>query len=131
MTTLYLIRGVPGSGKSTFAESLLSSGMVDFVYEADHYFYEDGEYKFDASKLGRSHKQCQDSVRSALISGRSVAVSNTSTTEREVHVYKEIAEEFAAHFVSVVVENRHEGVNVHNVPEDKIRQMKDRFSIKL
>lgn len=131
MITLYLIRGVPGSGKSTFAESLLSSGMVDFVYEADHYFYEDGEYKFNASKLGEAHKQCQDNVRNALINGRSVAVSNTSTTEREVCVYKEIAKEFAANFVSVVVENRHEGVNVHNVPEDKIRQMKDRFSIKL
>ena len=131
MITLYLIRGVPGSGKSTFAESLLNSGMVDFVYEADDYFYEDGEYKFNASKLGEAHKQCQSNVRSALINGRSVAVSNTSTTEDEVRVYKRIAEEFAAHFVSVVVENRHEGVSVHNVPEDKIRQMKDRFSIKL
>jgi hypothetical protein len=29
------------------------------------------------------------------------------------------------------VENRHGGTNVHNVPEDKIEQMKNRFSIKL
>lgn len=29
--TLYLIRGVPGCGKSTLAETMLRSGMVDEV----------------------------------------------------------------------------------------------------
>jgi len=32
---------------------------------------------------------------------------------------------------TIVVENRHGGTNVHNVPEDKIEQMKNRFEIKL
>jgi hypothetical protein len=29
------------------------------------------------------------------------------------------------------VENRHDGVNEHGVPEDKIQAMKDRFEVKL
>jgi len=29
------------------------------------------------------------------------------------------------------VENRHGGVNQHNVPEDKLKIMKDRFEVKL
>jgi hypothetical protein len=31
----------------------------------------------------------------------------------------------------VVVENRHGGTNEHNVPEDKIELMRNRFNIKL
>jgi hypothetical protein len=32
---------------------------------------------------------------------------------------------------TVVVENRHGGVNQHGVPEEKLEQMKNRFEIKL
>jgi hypothetical protein len=29
------------------------------------------------------------------------------------------------------MENRHEGINEHNVPVDKLEQMKNRFEVKL
>ena len=32
---------------------------------------------------------------------------------------------------SIIVENRHGGVNEHGVPEDKLQAMKDRFEVKL
>ena len=32
---------------------------------------------------------------------------------------------------SIIVENRHKGINEHGVPEDKIQIMKDRFEINL
>jgi hypothetical protein len=32
---------------------------------------------------------------------------------------------------SIIVENRHGGVNEHGVPEDKIELMRNRFEIKL
>jgi hypothetical protein len=32
---------------------------------------------------------------------------------------------------SLIVENRHGGVNLHGVPEEKLNQMKTRFEIKL
>lgn len=129
--TLYLIRGVCGAGKSTFANTLYESGVVDFVFEADKYFEINGEYKFDASKLGIAHKNCQELTALWLYKGASIAVSNTSTTEKEVETYRKIADECNANFVSIIVENRHGGTNTHNVPEDKIQQMKNRFSIKL
>lgn len=131
MPTLYLIRGVPGSGKSTLAQTLLDSGVVSSVLEADNYFYVNGEYVFDASKLGYAHQYCQDWTKQYLKDGHSVAVSNTSTTEKEVAVYQQIAELTGSKFVSIIVENRHEGQNIHNVPSEKIRQMKNRFSVKL
>jgi energy-coupling factor transporter ATP-binding protein EcfA2 len=42
MKELLLLRGCSGSGKSTLAKSL---GGVH--YEADMFFVEDGEYRFD------------------------------------------------------------------------------------
>lgn len=130
--TLFLIRGVPGSGKSTLAVDLFNSGMVALIFEADQYFYDNlGNYNFDASKLGVAHRHCQEKTRYALSQGWSVAVSNTSTKESEVKVYEDIAKELGVTFVSLIVENRHNGVNQHNVPEEKIKQMKDRFSVKL
>ena len=63
--------------------------------------------------------------------GNSVAVSNTSTTEKEVVVYQQIAEELGAKFISLVVESRHDGKNQHGVAEEKLQQMRNRFSVKL
>lgn len=132
MVKLFLIRGVPGSGKSSFAQDLLDSLVVGAVCEADSYFTNGhGDYVFDASKLKEAHNYCEELARSNLKIGVSVAVSNTSTTEKEVEVYRKIAEEFGAQFISLVVESRHGGKNLHNVPADKIQQMKQRFSIKL
>jgi hypothetical protein len=45
--------------------------------------------------------------------------------------YFTLAKEYGYTVFTIVVENRHGGTNVHNVPEDKIEQMKNRFSIKL
>lgn len=129
--TLYLIRGVPGSGKSSLAMQLFNAGLVHQTLEADDWMYEDGLYVFKPENLSYSHQMCQHYTRVSLIEGRSVAVSNTSTTEKEVETYRKIAEECNANFVSLIVENRHGGTNIHNVPEDKIQQMKQRFIIKL
>ena len=60
-----------------------------------------------------------------------IVVSNTFTQEWEIEPYFELAKEYGYKVFVVIVENRHNGVNVHNVPEDKIEQMKNRFNIKL
>lgn len=52
MTDLFIIRGLPGSGKSMFARTIASS-MDDTVhFEADMFFERDGEYRFDATNDG-------------------------------------------------------------------------------
>ena len=132
MKTLYLVRGVPGSGKSTFAKSL---GGTHF--ETDSYFMVDGEYKFDFTKLKEAHKWCQDSVNTSMIlnhttgSHEVIVVSNTFTQEWEMKPYFEMAESWGYRVFSIIVENRHGGVNEHGVPEDKIEVMKTRFEVKL
>jgi hypothetical protein len=45
--------------------------------------------------------------------------------------YFEMAELHEYRVFSIILENRHGGVNEHNVPEDKIEQMKNRFEVVL
>jgi hypothetical protein len=60
-----------------------------------------------------------------------VVVSNTFTQEWEMEPYFELAKKYGYKVFTVIVENRHGGTNEHNVPEDKIEQMKTRFEFKL
>lgn len=136
MKKLYIVRGLPGSGKSTFAEALVSSDFL--VCEADKYFIVDGEYKFDATKLKQAHEWCRNKVetymKDSLVNDqfyREIAVSNTFTQEWEIEAYYKLAEQYGYMVFSIIVENRHGGVNEHGVPADKLEQMKNRFEIKL
>jgi hypothetical protein len=45
--------------------------------------------------------------------------------------YYDLAEKYGYRVYSLIVENRHGGVNEHGVPEEKLEQMKQRFEIKL
>ena len=133
MKELFLLRGLPGSGKSTLAKSL------DGIHiEADQFFMVEGEYKFDASKIKDAHKFCQDTVetymKDSLVNKqfyREIAVANTFTQEWEMEPYFTLAKEYGYTVFTIVVENRHGGVNQHGVPEDKVQMMKDRFEIKI
>jgi hypothetical protein len=48
-----------------------------------------------------------------------------------MELYMELAKSWNYRVFSIIVENRHDGVNQHNVPEDKLQVMKDRFEFKL
>jgi predicted kinase len=127
MKELFLLRGLPGSGKSTLAKSLSDSHI-----EADMFFIKDGEYKFDGSKIKDAHNWCQDVVEHWMDENKpKIVVSNTFTQEWEMDNYYKLAERFGYRLYSVIVENRHGGVNEHGVPEEKLEQMKNRFEIKL
>lgn len=131
---LFLVRGIPGSGKSTLAKSL---GGTHF--ETDTFFMVDGKYMFDPSKLKDAHKWCQDEVSIAMILNHTnpeeslsrIVVSNTFTQEWEMEPYVKLAETWNYRVFSIIVENRHGGINEHGVPEDKLQMMKDRFEVKL
>jgi predicted kinase len=65
------------------------------------------------------------------VSRNKIVVSNTFTQEWEMEPYFTLAKEYGYTVFTIVVENRHGGTNVHNVPEDKLEQMKNRFEVKL
>jgi predicted kinase len=123
---IILVRGIPGSGKSTFAKLICNQHV-----EADMFFELDGEYKFDPSKLKQAHEWCKNKAEGWMKNGYNVAVSNTFSQDWEMQPYFELAEKYGYMVHSLIKENRHEGKNVHNVPEEKLEQMKNRFELKL
>lgn len=143
---LILVRGLPGAGKSTVGRLLVKSRSVrdfDNYYEADNYFVDElGNYNFDATKLREAHKWCQDQVEKEMICHKetwdhlaivpnTIIVGNTFTTEWEMEPYLRLADKYGYMVVSLIVENRHGNKSIHNVPEETIQKMKNRFEIKL
>jgi predicted kinase len=134
MKNLYLLRGIPGAGKSTLAKQL-----GDSHFETDTFFMVEGEYKFDPTKLRKAHEWCQSQIELAMINNHvtagldnsDIVVSNTFTQAWEMDAYNELAKQYGYRVFSIIVENRHGGVNQHNVPEDKLQMMKERFEFSI
>lgn len=123
---LYLIRGLPGSGKSTYAEMLVTEGECCAYFEADMFFMNKyGEYIFDGTKLPKAHAWCQNQVRCFLRSGYSVAISNTFTTKKEAQPYLDMAKEYDASVK--IIEMTGSYGSIHDVPEHVIENMKKRW----
>lgn len=127
---LFLLRGLPGAGKSTIG------GMIaDVCFGADDYFETEDGYKFDPSQLKAAHESCRLNVEASMKEMcDSIAVTNTFTQRWEIEPYLELALEYGYEVHSLIVENlRGKSVdwNVHNVPEDSIKKMKDRFEVNL
>lgn len=122
MTGLVLIRGLPGSGKSTIAKN-----MIGWYWhlETDQFWMKDGEYKFDMSRLKEAHQWCQNETRAMLNRGQSVVVSNTFTTAFEMLPYFDIAKEFNIRPQVVLVQGSFG--NIHNVPDEVLAKMAARF----
>lgn len=129
MSKLILIRGLPGSGKTTLAGFFANQGYQHF--EADLWFTAFNSGIFDASKLKEAHNWCKSSVDKALYLGFNVVVANTFTQQWEMQDYFEIAKKQKAEVTVLIVENYHGNKSVHNVPEETMQKMKNRFEINL
>lgn len=142
MKTIYLIRGCPGSGKTTMAQELkdaltppdwFTNDYIPVMVAADDFMVDkDGNYDFIRERLNFCHLQCRMSVKNSMALGMKVIiVHNTFTTEKELNPYLKLAEEHGYKVVSLIVENRHGSKSIHGVPEETLTAMKSRFSVKL
>lgn len=127
---IYLIRGTSGSGKSKFAENL-SFSMKACWFEADMYYGEN--YDWSPEKLAGAHANCLEATRTAMIHGKTIVVSNTFCKEKDLQQYIELAKQHNYLYTVLVVENRSNTVNVHNVPEAALKRQANQLkqSIKL
>jgi predicted kinase len=127
--SLILVRGIPGSGKTTFAETIAIGAPV---ISADDYFMQHGKYVFDKNKLGRAHLFCYNTTEGYMVGGKGrIFVANTFTTKKEMKPYYELAIKYGYTVFSIIVENRHGSKNVHDVPYGSLEAMRTRFDIEL
>ncbi len=132
---LYIIRGLPGSGKNTLGENLADwndSRLDHEVFAADDYFVDDdGVYRFDPSKLPEAHAQCQENVKRALRShwAAVVVVANTFTQRWEMEPYLAMSDEVTVIdlFDAGLTDEALAARNTHGVPVEAIRAMRARY----
>ena len=117
---LVMVRGLPGSGKTTVASVLKLLGYQHF--EADMFFVgNDGVYRHDSSRIGEAHTWCQSSVKAALDRGERVVVCNTFTRLKEIEPYLAMTSDVQ------VLEAGGRWRNQHGVPLEKISAMRARW----
>lgn len=120
MSKLIIVRGLPGSGKSTVAK-----GFPYFHVEADMFFMKDGSYQFDPTKISNAHRWCSDMVIGAMNKGMDVVVSNTFTQKWEMERYLKEATD-RSYEVTIFRCTGSYG-NTHNLPVEAMERMSARF----
>lgn len=134
--TLYLIRGVPGSGKTTMAEYIgdavvYAAGSWGEIipmarFEADQFFETDTGYKWAQDRLGDAHIWCQSQARNAMETGiPNVLVSNTFIKQWTLEPYRSLARVYDYTVFEIVCRGSFQ--NIHGVPDDKVEAMRRAF----
>lgn len=135
MPDLIILRGLPGSGKTTFANKAEFDGAV--VCSNDHYFEETG-IEYSASLLGEAVEMCKRKAFAAMANGAPVVViDNTHSRLWEFAIFGDFADHFGYSTEVVTVGGRtashvrmYHARNKHGVPIDVIQDMADRWEEK-
>ncbi|XP_021534020.1 NEDD4-binding protein 2-like 2 isoform X1 [Neomonachus schauinslandi] len=136
---LILLRGLPGSGKTTLSRILLGQSRDGIVFSTDDYFHHQDGYRYNVNQLGDAHDWNQNRAKQAINQGRSpVIIDNTNTQAWEMKPYVEMAigkgyrvefhePETWWKFDPEELEKR----NKHGVSRKKIAQMLDRYEYEM
>ncbi len=124
-----ILRGLPGSGKSTWVAKNYPEAKV---LSTDNYYMVDGEYKFDPSRLATYHAALlRDFVQLCLDGTAShVCIDNTNVEVWQFAPYYQLAVAYG-HTVEVVEFYVPPEVcvarNKHGVPSSTVQRMFDRW----
>jgi predicted kinase len=89
---LIILRGLPGSGKTTYAHGLTNDGRDGIILSSDNYFIHGGVYKYNPSHLKDSHIWNQKKAAEAMIHGeRLIVIDNVNARKWEARPYVEMA----------------------------------------
>ena len=127
---MYILVGVPGSGKSTFTKTL--SNPV--ICSADHWFEKSGKYTFDPSQLHAAHRAAQNKCLDSMLQSKPlIVIDNTNLTDKERKPYEDMAEKHGYEIIYVVFEPDKKKIktyakrNLHGVTAAKLEVMVDKY----
>ena len=134
--TLYIIRGLPGSGKSTLGAKLADTcyyyhpthgGVRPYSFSADDWFTDqDGSYNFVPEELSDAHEDCRARVLGAMLSEvENIAVCNTFSQAWEAEPYLKLCNMHG--YTPVVLECQNKFDNVHDVSQESVDAMAERW----
>jgi predicted kinase len=128
-----ILRGIPGSGKSTY---ICKNFREACIVSADDFFMEGTEYKFDPSKLPQAHAAClREYAEWLMLVERHrcwwpLVVDNTNTSVMEVAPYAALALAYGASLRIVTIKCDPvvaAARNVHGVPLRAVMAMAKRL----
>jgi len=136
-----VMRGLPGSGKSSWAKALQSKcGGQAAIVSADSYFETSKGYKFDPNQRGAAHDHSRAMYMEALqeINPQKVAilVDNTNSKRSEYEFYVHQAQKANKRILTVEILCRSEDEmkifyhrGLHNVPIQYMGRMHSRWEV--
>jgi len=129
---LILLRGLPGAGKTAFAK-LISENTTYPIFSVDDYFTDiEGNYKFNFSENFKAYAQCIRNAEEAIVKGFSkVIIHNTFTMDWEMEPYFKLAKNYNCIIHVLTVEHYHLGKNSHDVTDDQLKKMAEKYQVKL
>ncbi|XP_016320424.1 NEDD4-binding protein 2 [Sinocyclocheilus anshuiensis] len=90
---LVLLRGAPGSGKTTLANAMLVQNPGGVVLSTDDYFTRNGQYHFEPNLLGEAHEWNHQRAKEAFEKGQSpIIIDNTNMQCWEMKPYVAMAQ---------------------------------------
>jgi predicted kinase len=121
--TLFIIRGLPGSGKSTLGEQL----APDNCFSPDDYFTkEDGTYAFDADQLPKAIEYTQFRVEDAMSRNEPVVAAAATFTKRwHTREYRDLADKYGYSVFQLECQNDYG--STHPVPANVMLRMATRW----
>ena len=138
----YIMRGYPGSGKSTMAKEISSYSNAT-ICSADHFFVDrNGKYNFDQEKLSQAHFNCFANFKNCVLNGVNVIVDNTNLKYSDVKKYIDFLlinnnqndfiysielVEVTFNSIEKAIELRKDNQSGKNIPEDKMNYMYKSF----
>jgi predicted kinase len=126
MKHMIIMRGGPGSGKTTIARKMASVIKAD-VLSADDYWLCDGRYEFKPSELGQAHAQCfRRTVYAVVHQTTNVVIDNTNSRAEEYIAYLALAVAFGytVQIVRVLCDPEVAFARqIHDVPQDKFEEI--------
>lgn len=128
-----LMRGLPGSGKSTAAKEIWKATFIrSWLVSADDYFTDPATGVYTWRPGGENHRYCLRAFTGLLrdVGPQVVIVDNTNTTKDEMLPYVRIGEAYGYKPLVVNLEVDTETSvkrNVHNVPVATIERMAHRL----
>ncbi|MEK7535650.1 MAG: AAA family ATPase [Patescibacteria group bacterium] len=127
MKKFIIMRGVPGSGKTTRAMEL--AGLKGRIHSADYFFAgEGGNYRFDRGHIEEAHIFCFEMVRASMEMARPLIILDSCNIQRKhFRGYLDIARQYG-YVVEEVAMLPHPDPaiaamrNVHGVSQESIER---------
>ncbi len=130
--SLILLRGLPGAGKSSLATILSEDNRYPMFSVDDYFTSEHGVYDFRFDKNHLAYKTCENNTALAMQAGAAkIFVHNTFTLDWEMEPYFRLAAQHKYRVYVITVENRHGHKNTHQISEEQVKKMAQKYKVRL